>query len=167
MTRERAAAIAIALALVVAGYFAWRAWAGSEADAVRARLQSLADELNTGAGEGLAAMAHAAAIGNYFTEDVLIELGPGSNPIQGRTMLTGMAARLQPRIAAFRIVLDDIGVTLAEGNSAADVSLTVSFIRRTAATGQESMDAREFALGMRRDDGTWRIARMTAVETLR
>lgn len=159
--------LALAAVVAAAGVLAWRAWSGGEEAAVRARLASLAEQINAPAGEGLGAVAQAAAIGDYFTEDVVIDLGPGTSPIESRPMVIGMAARLRPRIGAFRLVLDDIVVEMAEGEAAAAVRLTVSFIRRSAATGQEPLDAREFALSMRRDDGEWRIARLALVATLR
>ena len=155
------------MGLVAASLLAWRAWSGGEEAAVRARPRSLAEQVNAPPGEGLGAITQAAAIGSFFTDDVVIDLGRGTSPIQGRTMLIGMAARLHQRTAAFRLVLDDIGVELKDEDSAADVTLTASFIRRATAAGQDSMDAREFALEMRRDDGEWRIARMAIVEALR
>lgn len=112
-------------------------------------------------------MAHAAEFGSYFTDDVVIDLGPGTSPIQGRTMLIGMAARLQSRLAVYRLVLDDVSVELDEAAPAADVRLTASFIERGNGTGQGAVDARELALVMARDNGTWRIARLATVETLR
>jgi hypothetical protein len=153
--------------LIVAAIIGWKYWSGGEAAAVRARLQALETEINRTAGEGLGAIAHAAEIGGYFTNDVVIDLGPGTSPIEGRAMLTGMAARLQSRLAAFRLVFDDVQVELSEADTVANVTLTASFIRRAAATGQDAMDAREFVLVMRKDGGTWRIARLTVVSTLR
>ena len=78
----------------------------------------------------------------------------------------GMAERLQPRTAAFRMELDDVGVEIT-GAATADATLTVSFIRRSISTGEESRDAREFALGLTKSGGTWRIARVTAIDVLR
>ena len=45
--------------------------------------------------------------------------------------LMGMAERLQPRTAAFRMELDDVGVEMTPGAATADVTLTASFIRRS------------------------------------
>ena len=72
-----------------------------------------------------------------------------------------MAFRLEPRTAAFRLELDDIGIEVKPGATEADVTLTASFILRTS-TGEESRDAREFALAMTRTAGPWQIARVTA-----
>ena len=45
--------------------------------------------------------ARSAQLGTFFTEDVDVELGSGAAPIHGRATIIGMAARLQPRTAAF------------------------------------------------------------------
>jgi hypothetical protein len=81
-----------------------------------------------------------------------------------------MVARLQPRTAAFRLELDDVNVEFpaSGGRVGADVTLTASFIRRSLSTGEESRDAREFALVCRKDsDAEWRIERVSAVDTFR
>jgi hypothetical protein len=96
-----------------------------------------------------------------------VDLGGGSPPIRGRETVMGMTARLQPRTAAFRLELDDVGIENAPGADTADVLLTASFVRRVISTGEESRDAREFALVLVKTDGTWRISRITAIDTLR
>ena len=111
--------------------------------------------------------ARGAQLGAFFTEDVDVELGQGAAPIHGRETIIGMAERLQPRTAAFRLKFEDVTVAMAPGGEAADVHLTAEFIRRSITTGEESLDAREFTLGMRRVGGEWQIARVTAVDTLK
>ena len=59
--------------------------------------------MNASTKDGLGTAARAAQIGSYFTEDAVVDFGGGSRPIQGRETLMGMAARLQPRTAAFRM----------------------------------------------------------------
>ena len=78
-----------------------------------------------------------------------------------------MAERLQPRTAAFRLRFEDVSVVIAADGNTADVHLTAEFIRRSITTGEESLDAREFMLGMRRVGAEWQIAKVTAVETLK
>jgi hypothetical protein len=157
---------AIAVAVLTASVAVWR-WFGGEERAIRTRLEGLRDEVNAGAKEGLESVARAAAIGSYFTPDVVVDLGQGTAPIAGRETLMGMAARLQPRTAAFRLEVQDVGVALRPDGEAADVNLTATFARRSVSTGEESLDAREFSAVMAKDGGTWRIARLTAVDTLR
>lgn len=161
-----AATLALGLVVVLGWVFGWRALHPNDERLIHQRLSALRDDVNTGGTEGLGSVARAAQIGSYFTQDVVVDQGQGTAPIVGRETLIGMAARLEPRTTAFRLKFDDVGVQLAPDGSTAEVALTVSFIRRTVATGEESIDAREFAFGMTKD-GLWRIARVTAVDTLR
>jgi hypothetical protein len=145
----------------------WHRWSAGEERAVRQRLDALTAAVNTTVTDGLGTLAHAADIGGYFTEDVVVDLGEAAAPIVGRATLVGMARRLQRRTAAFRLRFDDIGVRLGEEGSAADVTLTASSTLRDAGEGGESTDARELRLAMTKASGTWRISRITAVDTLR
>jgi hypothetical protein len=157
----------VVAALAVLGIFAWRSRVSDDERAIRGRLEALRTEINSSATDGLGTVTRAAQIGGYFTEDVVIELGEGAPPIRGRETLLGMAARLQPRTAAFRLELDDVSVEIVPGAQAIDVLLTASFVRRSLSTGEESRDAREFALVCQKTSGTWRISRITAIDTLR
>ena len=145
---------------------AWRSRTTSDERAIDARLEALRSEVNASTKDGLGTAARAAEIGSYFTDDAVVDLGGGAPPINGRETVMGMVARLQPRTAAFRMDLDDVSVEMVPGRDAADVLLTASFVRRSISTGEESLDAREYALVMAKSGGTWRIARMTAIGTL-
>ena len=136
---------------------AWTAEFGAE----------LKQAVNEDAAEGLGSVARAAQIGAYFTDDVVVELGQGMGPIQGRESVTGMAARLPPGPGGYDLQFDDVSVNVAPHGDAADVDAAAMLTRRNDATGERSVDAREVSLGMRKVDGVWRIARVTAVDTLR
>jgi hypothetical protein len=167
LTRRFAVSAAILVVLVAAAVFAWRTRETPNEREIRSRLDALRNEVNTSTKDGIGVALHAAQIGGYFTEDAIVELGEGAAPITGRETIMGMVARLQPRTAAFRMDLDDITMEMTPGATTADVLLTASFARRSISTGEESLDAREYALVMTRTDGTWRIARITAIDTLR
>ncbi len=169
MTRTGAAGAAGAVALAAVALLVWSRWSSDDERAIRERLEALRTEVNSATGDGLARVAHAASVGSYFTEDVVVDLGEGTAPIRGRLVLMGMVERLQPRAAAFRMELDDVGVEVIPGAAAAaaDATLTISFVRRSASTGEESRDAREFTLGLVKTSGTWHIARVTAIDVLR
>jgi hypothetical protein len=137
-----------------------------ERSEIKSRLRELVKVVNTTAAGGVDKLARAVEIGSFFTDDVVVELGEGSAPVVGRDTLIGMATRLEPRIADFSLGFTDATVKLADDKQTADVSLTVEFIRRHPDTRQ-TMDAREFKLGMRRADGEWKIARATAIDTLK
>ena len=167
MTRRYAVSAAVLVVLVGAGVFAWRTRETVDEREIRSRLDSLRDEINTSTKDGIGVALHAAQIGGYFTDDAVVELGDGAAPIKSRETVMGMVARLQPRTAAFRMALDDITIEMVPGSETADVLLTASFARRSIATGEEFLDAREYALVMAKADNTWRIARITAIDTLR
>jgi SnoaL-like domain len=157
----------VLLLLVAGGILAWRSRATPDELAIRARLDSLRNEVNSGAKASIGGALHAAQIGDYFTDEAVVELGEGSPPIKGRDTLIGMIGRLQPRTAEFRLDLDDVTIEIVPGGNAADVLLTATFTRSNSAANEPSMDAREYALVMNKSDGTWRIARITAIDTLR
>jgi hypothetical protein len=112
-------------------------------------------------------VARAAQLSMYLTEDIEVDLGQGAVPIRGRATIVGMAERLQPRTAAFRLHFEDVTVSVDPGGQTASVHLTAEFIRRSFTTGEESLDAREFSLSMRRVGGDWQIATVAAIQVLK
>jgi hypothetical protein len=160
-------AVLAALAVVAAlGVWAWLARGSDDERAIRRRLAEFVEDFNASTTDGLGLVARAAKIGSYFTDDVVVDLGAGAGPITGRETLMGMATRLQPRTAAFELELDDITIDVAP-DDVAEVTLTTLFRRRSVTSGETSLDAREFSLGMRKVGGDWRVARITAVDILR
>jgi SnoaL-like protein len=167
LTRRHVVRAVVVLALVTLAALTWRSRETSDERTIRARLGALRNEVNAGTVEGLGNAARAVQIGRYFTQDAVVDLGEGGVPIRGRDTMVGMVARLQPRTAAFRMDLDDISVEMVPGSAAADVLLTASFVRRSISTGEESRDAREYALVLTKATGEWQISRITAIDTLR
>lgn len=163
MTRRvQLAAIA---AIVLAGAWWWRSGSPAERE-IRAMFARFATEFNAGTTDGIGLLARATHIGEYFTPDVVIELGQGSPPIHGRETLMGMASRLQPRTAAFVLELDDVNVEFADSDHG-EVTFTALIRRRDHSSDEESIDAREFAADVVRTGGRWRVSRVVAVDTLR
>jgi hypothetical protein len=167
LTSARAVRVAGVVALAAVAFFVWRSRASDDEQAIRERLDALRTEVNSSAGDGPGNIVRAANIGSYFTEDVVVDLGQGTAPIRGRLTLMGIAQRLEPRTAAFRLEFDDVGIEMTPGAATADVTLTASFIRRNISTGEESRDAREFAVAFAKTGSTWHIARLTAIDVLR
>ena len=157
------AALVALLSLITA----WLLWPPNNDRQIRRRLTSLADEFNSSTADGLGLAAKAVRIGDYFTDDVIVDLGDGASPMVGRDTLMGMAARLQPRTAAFTLRVEDITVDVAADGRTAIVALTLTITRTSTVTGEQSLDAREFSLEMRRPDDEWRIARAAAVDTIK
>ena len=156
-----------AAAIVAAGVWAWFAWWPSDERAIRRRLGDLAATVKDAAPEGIVTVARAAQIGSYFTPDVVIDLGQGSGPISGRESLIAAAARLQPRSDDVTLEFDEVSVEVNAEAGVADVALAAVVTRRNTATGERATDARELQLGMTKDEGVWRIARVAAVDALR
>ena len=152
------------LALLAGGAFAWTKWHAEESIVSR-HLEALADEVNAGTTDGAGLAARAAQLGQYFTDDVAIDLGPGASAVRGRATVLDMLSRLQPRTSAFQLRLTDTTITLAADQRSADAVLTAEFIRRGG--GEDSIDARELSIQLTKADGTWRIQHLTVVEAFR
>ena len=162
----RRGAVAVVVVLAVAAV-AWMLWPEGDEGAIRRQLHALVDEANERDGDPLGTVARGARLSTYFTEDAVVDLGQGREPVSGRQTLIGMAAHLQPRTATLVIALDDVTVAVRAGAVIADVSLTATLTRRDINTREQTIDAREFALEMRKEGSEWRIARAAAVDTLK
>ena len=160
---SRRVQLTLALVVAAAGLWWWNSRSSSAEREIHALFEGFAREFNSGASGGLGLVARAAHIGEYFTPDVVIELGQGSPPIQGRETLMGMASRLQPRTSAFELEFDDVTVQLMDPDHA-DVTFTALFRQ---VTGEKSIDAREFSGELVRAGGRWRVNKVVAIDTLR
>lgn len=166
MSGRTKALAAAGIVVMGAALWIWRGSVATDERQVRHRLEELAGELNAGASGDLAGAARAGRIGQFFTPDVVVELGQGSPPIHGRDTLMGMAMRLQPRTAAFDLEVTDVTVQMLDPNHA-EGTFTAVIRRRSVVSGEESLDAREFSADFDKSDGTWRISRVVAIDTLR
>jgi hypothetical protein len=162
---RRIGVIVAAVVAVAAVVWVWRVWWVSDAQQITRRLEAFESDFNESATEGLSAVARAAKLGSYFADGIVVDLGRGTPPIQGRETLIGMAARLQPRTAAFTLDLLDINVEMGP-QSTAEVNLTAAF-RRRSTSGEDSIDARELLLTMTKIDGEWRANHVKAIEPFR
>ena len=154
------------VAVALLAPLAWVFWPEGDERAIKRRLNELVEEANESSGEGLALVARAAQLGSYFTSDVVVDLGSGT-PIGGRETLVGLASRFQPAAQGAVVGLADVVVAKRQGTDVADVALTVTVTGVDARTGDRTMDAREFAVEMRKESGEWLIARASAVHTLK
>ncbi len=165
MARRLALVSLVLAAICAAAWYVIRS--DGEGEPVRRRLHAFSREFNSSTVDGHGPEARARQLGAYFTEDAEVDLGRGAVPIKGRETLIGMAGRLQPRTSAFNLRFEDITVAMAPGGRSADVHLTAEFARRSIATGDQSIDAREFTIGMRFVDNEWRMHRVIAIDTLK
>jgi hypothetical protein len=164
--RSRALLAAALAGVVFLGVWAWRTWWPSDEREIRRRLQALATDFNESTTDGLGTVARAAKIGSYFTNDIVVDLGEGTPPIQGRETIIGMVGRLQPRTSAFKLELLDLNVHVSTPTTA-EVNLTAAFRQRSLTTREESLEARELAIAMVKGDNEWRVSRITTVEPFR
>jgi hypothetical protein len=162
----RRTSLLVVIAVVVAGVAAWRHFVPNDVSDVHRRLDAFAAEFNKSTADTLATVAHAARIGTYFTDDVVVELGEGAPPIRGRQTLIAMATRLQPRTSAFSLELVDQNVTISTP-STADVSVTAAFRRRGRASGEDAVEARELALKMVKVGGEWLVREVKSVDAFK
>jgi hypothetical protein len=165
MSRRTLAALA-AVGVLGAALWWWRSSGSADEREVRRLFADFAAEFNAGTTGGLATVARTARLSEFFSPDVVVELGQGSPPIKGRDALMGMMFRLQPRTAAFVIELDDVNVQFTAPDRG-EVTFTAVIRRRSFESSAESIDAREFAGEVVRIDRRWRVSRVVAIDTLR
>src|SRR5688572_17968059 len=166
MTRRHVlSSILFLIVLVVVGAYVGLQMFPSDEKRIRGRLDNLAADAGKISGD-VAGLAVAARMGTYFTEDVVIEPGPGLEPLRGRDTIMGLATRMRGNATDLRVSVADARIVIADSRQTADVDVTVS-IRRTVPASGESLDAREFSLVMVKHDDIWQISRVTSIDTLR
>src|SRR5690349_19267300 len=143
MSRRTLRAIAVAMLIAAGAYWWWGAGSSDERE-VKRLFKSFTTELNAGTTSGFGTLAHIARLAEYFSPDVVVELGHGSPPIQGRETLLGMVSRLQARTSAFVLEMDDVNVEFTDPDHG-EVTFTAVIRRRSFDSGEESIDAREFS----------------------
>ncbi len=164
MTRRTLAGLCAVV--VAAGAFWWWGAGSSDERQVRRLFKDFADELNAGTTSGFGTLTHLARLSEFIDPGIVVELGQGSPPIQGRETLLGMVTRLQPRTSAFVLEMDDVTVEFTDPNHG-EVTFTALIRRRSIHSGEESIDAREFGAEVVRSSGRWRVSRIVAIDTLR
>jgi hypothetical protein len=150
-------AIAVALGAVVL-------WP-TDARAIRQRLAAAAETVSAAPGESdLQQIARAASLTKHLTTDVIVDAGPDGPTVRGRDTLVAMASRLgSPGAVAVSIAVAELTIDQAAASATAGVLL------RVEGGGPEvgSFDGTELRIELARADGTWLIARVTAVSALR
>lgn len=117
----RIAVVACALAVVLAAWWVWP----TEARAVRARVISLVDALDTTADEtDLQRIARAATLVNALTPDVVVTID-ADRRVVGRDMVLGMARQVVQTRRNMRVELDDLDVVLGADRATAVANVTL------------------------------------------
>ena len=167
----------------------------SEEQKIVRRLEELADAASTDTEPNpIIQMANAARVGRYFTEDVVIDRGDGSEPLRGRDSIIALAAQAGAAIQDLHVRCTDVDITVPTADSAtAHLTLVISGRERNNAAGSPDagtsssgvqggmtsgssllgvgapgshFDARELNVTLKNVDGEWLIARVERVKTL-
>jgi len=158
--------VIVAVVAVIAIAWIARAWWPSEERRIRARLDALAEEVSTPAGnmeDALARMARAVRIGSFFTEAAAIEAGPPYPALRGRDTIVGAASSVGAQEVTLEFV--DVQVGVAAGQQAASAYMTAKAAGLDRAGGR-GLDASEVEMDFRKVDGRWLIAAARVRRTL-
>lgn len=156
----------LALLAVFAAWLVWKTMFPSEEERVRARLDQIVDTVNAQSTDGLGKLADAARLASFFTEDVTIDPGQPYPPMRGRDAVVAAAATAGRSAGGFELSFVDVQVSVG-ADATATAHLTVTLTWTNAQTGAPTMDAREVEVALRKEEGEWRVAGATPIETLR
>src|SRR5918994_1186854 len=127
MTRRTLAGLTAVV--IAAGALWWWSVGSSDERQVRRLFEDFAEELNAGTTSGFGTLPHLARLSEFIHPEIVVELGQGSPPIQGRETLLGMVSRLQPRTSAFVLEMDDVTVEFTDADHG-EVTFTALIRRR-------------------------------------
>ncbi len=151
--------------VVLAALAIYRWWGPGDERRIRRVLDELAAVASQPAGDGVASLARAAALGRFFTEDVVIDPGAPFQVIRGRDTLVALAAKVRPPAGEWEVQFVDVDVQVADDQMTAVAHLTAT-VRGAVPGDTRALEARELVVAFRKTDGAWRIARVTGVEPL-
>lgn len=163
--RSNGTMVAAVLFAVLAAYFAYQWWFNPTRE-VQRRLNDIALALSVPETEPpMARVTRAAQLRKYLAEDVRVRTGGGE--IASRDAIVGAVAGFSAPPGGWNIQFVDVQITLdRETKTAADVYMTVEINGRDAQTGQPTVDAREAAVTMRKQNGEWVVATAETKDTL-
>jgi hypothetical protein len=140
-------------------------WWTSDERVITRRLADLADTLSVQENRGdLETVTRIARLRTFFAPDVRISVGPRT--VVSRDALLALLSRWTPPPGGVTVRFVDVTVAVADAERTADVSLTAIVSGRAPATGEETVDAMEAAVGMSDAGGEWVITSVESRETL-
>jgi ketosteroid isomerase-like protein len=155
----------VAAALVLAAIGGWRWWNAPERQVERL-LDGIAEGLSHDRPvTGVATIAAAARLQQYFSPAVVVEVGQPFSQLSGRDAVVSAAARLIAATPALRVEFVDVEIELAAGGDTATVRCGVTATLDDRA-GQQTVDARELTLALREAGGRWVVERVASVNIL-
>jgi len=163
---KRAIQIVLILALIALAVWGWMALHPSPENAVRSRLNALAEALSFKSGSGTLAQAYnAQKVSDFFTPDVEVDVNlTGLQPISihGKDEVMQVALATRSRLTSLKVEFPDMNVTLAPDGQSAKVNLTGKGI----VPGERDISAQEFNFNLKKVDGKWLIYHVETVRTL-
>ena len=163
---KRVVQLLFILALVGLGYWLWTVFFPSPEKAIRSRLNAFAKAVSFDSRGGLLSQAlNAEKIGDFFTQDVDIEIDVTSYPkmsLQGRDEVQQAAMGARSRLTALKVGFVDINVKLDPDGQGATVDLTGN----ANVPGEKDVSAQEFKFVLKKVDGKWQISHVETVKTL-
>ena len=154
------------LALVAAGFGAWRYVFPSDEARIRAVLHRVAEAATAGAAEGnVARLTRAAAIREDLAPDVTVDAGAPVPRLNGREAVVGAAARMGGIVRNLEITFPDISVAVASDQQSA-VAVVTAEAHFDGSDGRR-FEARELEIDFERVDGNWVISAVTVISPIR
>lgn len=156
----------VLLAVIAAGFGAWRyVFPGDEAR-IRAVLHRVAEAATAGAAEGsVARLSRAAAIRDELAPDVTVDAGAPVPRLSGREAVVGAAARMGGTVRNLEIRFPDISVAVGSDQQSA-VAVVTAEAHFDGSDGRR-FEARELEIDFKRVDGNWVIAAVSVISPIR
>jgi hypothetical protein len=158
--------ILFGLALIAAGFWAWRAFFPNPERAVRNQVAALAKAASFSGGDGnFAKLAYVQRLGNFFAPEVEIEveLSAGQTVrVSGRDEILERAGALRLGVAWAKVQFLDVSVSVAPDH----LSAVADVAAKASVPEDKDMMVQELKFTFKKLDGKWLIVRVEAVKTL-
>lgn len=154
-SRSGTAIAALVFAVMIAGV-AYRYWPGEERS-IRRHLTGLAEALSFPGGENeVQRITRLKALQEYFVPGVRLIVD--GQEIRSSDALLNRLGRVEPPPGGIVVETSDLGVTLADDQATATVTLVVRARRARGGNDPSAVETRRVVLDMTRRPGDWMIA---------
>ena len=132
---------------------------------IRKRLDALAEETSKPPPEGVVGIARSAqALLDFFTPEARIDAGSPFEVLENRREFVNTYVALRHHIKNMNIDLQNPVIVLGPDRRTASASLTAIATGRYH--GERLKEVREFELALVKDDGRWRLHRVTLIDAI-
>jgi hypothetical protein len=164
MKSSGTAAAAVLFAVLMA-FFVYQWWFNPTRE-VQRRLNDIAAVLSVPENEPpIGRVTRAAQLRKYLADDVRVR--DGGSEFASRDAIIGAVAAFTAPPGGWNVQFVDVQIRVnRQTGTSADVYLSVEVNGRDARTGQPTVDAREAAVAMRKQNGEWVVATAETRDTL-